>query len=102
MVHFLFYVGKATWYKKHGSGNPIGKAVQDGYAQEFSDNFTAPWSTYSYEDLPSDKLGAIFAINYFDEDSDLTLGEQLKIFFNKYSEIEPSVAPNHKKLSIVS
>ena len=66
MVHFLFYAGKAYSYKNNGEKNPIGEAVQDGYQQEFIDQFTAKHSAYSYEDLPTDKFGADFAVNYFD------------------------------------
>src|SRR5690554_5084101 len=70
MAHFMFYAGKAYKYKQDGAKNPIGEAVQDGYKQEFSDKYAAPHSAYSYEDLPSDKYGAEFAVDYFDPESD--------------------------------
>ena len=37
--------------------------------------FFARHSAYSYEDLPSDKLGAEFGANYFNPESELSLGE---------------------------
>jgi hypothetical protein len=40
--------------------NPVGEAVQDGYQQEMGDKLFAKWSSYSYEDLPTDKFAADF------------------------------------------
>ncbi len=99
MVHFLFYAGKAYEYKKDGSENPIGEAVQDGYFQEMTDKYAAKHSAYSYEDLPSDKYGADFAVNHFDSNSDLTLGEQLESYLNNVLKAtDPENAPNYKDL----
>lgn len=99
MTHFLFYAGAAYNYKQDGSKNPIGKAVQDGYIQEASDVFFAPHSAYSYEDLPSDKFGADFAVNFFDPNSDLTFAEQLESYLvNELGATDPSNAPNYDNL----
>jgi hypothetical protein len=78
MVHFVFYAGRAANYRAQGNPNPVGRAVRDGYAQEALDNFKASWSAYSYEDLPSDRYGAIFGAQFFDPTSSLTLGEQIE------------------------
>jgi RHS repeat-associated protein len=99
MVHFMFYAGKAYQYKLDGSKNPIGEAVQDGYKQEATDQYAAPHSAYSYEDLPSDKFGADFAVNHFDPNSDLTFGEQLENYLNNVLKAtKPENAPNYDSL----
>ena len=99
MTHFLFYAGKAYKYKQQGHKNPIGEAVQDGYAQESLDEFIAHHSAYSYEDLPSDKFGAEFAVNHFDSNSELTFSEQLeKYLVNQLGATNPQKAPNYKDL----
>lgn len=96
MAHFMFYAGKAYAYKLDGESNPIGEAVQDGYKQEASDLIVAEYSAYSYEDLPSDKFGAEFAVNYFNPDSNLTFGEQLANYLNNIlNAAEPNYAPNY-------
>jgi hypothetical protein len=122
MGHFLFYAARAYGYKiekewakefmnsgvfpfmpnvmkaqkiKTAYQDPIGEAVQDGYLQEKSDILFAPHSAYSYEDLPSDKLGAIFAIKFFDPSSNLTLAEQVANFLNnELGATVPENAPN--------
>ena len=99
MAHFMFYAGKAYKYKQSGVENPIGEAVQDGYRQEFTDQFLADHSAYSYEDLPSDKYGADFAVNYFDPKSDKTFGEQLQDYLNNILKAtDPGNAPNYEEL----
>jgi RHS repeat-associated protein len=99
MAHFMFYAGKAYKYKLDGEKNPIGEAVQDGYMQEASDKYAAKHSAYSYEDLPSDKYGADFAVNYFNPESDLTFGEQLENYLNNVlNAVNPEYAPNYEKL----
>jgi hypothetical protein len=99
MVHFMFYAGKAYQYKLGRSKNPIGEAVQDGYKQEATDKYAAPHSSYSYEDLPSDKFGADFAVNHFDQNSDLTFGEQVENYLNNVLKATtPENAPNYKDL----
>ncbi len=96
MVHFLFYAGRAYKYKQEGEKNPIGEAVQDGYLQE---RFDPAHSSYSYEDLPSDKFGADFAINYFNANSNLTLGEQVERYLKeKLEATDPKDAPNYDSL----
>lgn len=127
MAHFMFYAGKAYDYKQQkesaqkaisemskaggyaGMGisadliktanlNPVGEAVQDGYRQEMSDRFVAGHSAYSYEDLPSDKLGAEFGANYYNPNSKLSLGEQLLNYVTSLGETDPKNAPNYKNL----
>jgi hypothetical protein len=99
MAHFMFYAGKAYQYKTDGVENPIGEAVQDGYTQEMSDRLFAKHSAYSYEDLPSDKFGADFAVNHFDPESDKTFGEQLQDYMNNVLKATtPENAPNYENL----
>ncbi len=126
MSHFMFYAGKAYAYKQqqieaqdmvnsntfiflppgsqiyflNKSGmSPAGEAVQDGYYQEMSDRLFAPYSAYSYEDLPSNKYGADFGANYFVPNSKLTIGEQLQNYFNdKLGATLPQNAPNFNVL----
>lgn len=99
MVHFLFYASKAYNYKKRKIKNPIGEAIQDGYKQEFTDSFVSSHSAYSYEDLPSDKYGAIFGVNYFNPKSDKTFSEQLKNYFDNILKATiANNAPNYNDL----
>jgi RHS repeat-associated protein len=95
MVHFLFYAGRAYNYEQKGDANPEGHAIQDGYKQEAADLLFDSWSAYSYEDLPSDKLGALFAIFSFDPTSKLSLGEQVEAFLNGIGATDPTTAPNY-------
>lgn len=95
MAHFMFYAGKAYEYKINNVTNPIGEAVQDGYKQEASDGIVAKHLAYSYEDLPSDKFGAEFAVNFFDIYSSLTFSEQLANYLNNILKASsPNDAPN--------
>ena len=125
MAHFMFYAGLAYRYKvekeraidetksayyillspdlksqisKQANMDPVGEAVQIGYAQEDSDQYFSPHSAYSYEDLPSDKYGAIFGASFFNPNSPLSLGEQLILFFNKMGATKPQDAPNYSVL----
>jgi RHS repeat-associated protein len=128
MVHFLFYAGKAYEFRLQKEAaqkredefkkiptkywpatnpqdalksqlDPVGEAVQLGYLQEMSDKLNAPWSAYSYEDLPSDKFGADFATNYFDPKSSMSLGEQINNYFDEVLKaVYPLSAPNYKCL----
>ena len=99
MAHFMFYAGKAYQYKLDGKSNPIGEAVQDGFNQELSDSFVAKHSAYSYEDLPSDKFGAEFAVNYFDSNINVTFSEQLTNYFNNTLKAStPEDAPNYNDI----
>jgi RHS repeat-associated protein len=125
MSHFMFYAGRAYDYKmqkenaqaqmnsevfKHlesgtqmgiikvATMDPIGEAVQDGYLQEMSDRLVAPHSAYSYEDLPSDKWGADFGANYYNPNSEMTLGEQLQNYLNIMGATKPQNAPNYSTL----
>lgn len=95
MAHFMFYAGKAYQYKINNVTNPIGEAIQDGYKQEASDGIVARHSAYSYEDLPSDKFGAEFAVNFFDINSSFTFSEQLANYLNNILDASsPNDAPN--------
>ncbi len=79
--------------------DPVGEAVQEGYMQEKMDQYGPTYSAYSYEDLPSDKFGADFSVNYFDPNSELTFGEQLQNYLNNVLEAtSPENAPNYKNL----
>ncbi|MFC2140938.1 RHS repeat-associated core domain-containing protein [Acidobacteriota bacterium] len=122
MSHFLFYAGRAyiykieketaklieksndftllPWYIRNSISsqanlNPGGEAMQEGFVQERMDSVIAPHSAYSYEDLPSDKFGVIFALNYFNPNSNLTLAEQISNFLNNVlGATVPTAAPN--------
>jgi len=99
MTHFLFYAGRAYKYKQEGEENPIGEAVQDGYMQERSDQVAADHSAFSYEDLPSDKYGADFAVNHFDPESDKTFSEQLETYMkDQLGATSPEEAPNYEDM----
>ncbi len=125
MAHFMFYAGKAYKYKlqkqraqeliqsdafrymregaqmnliNQAAIDPTGKAVQDGYLQEFSDRFLSKHSAYSYEDLPSDRFGADFGANYFDPNSKLSFGEQLQGYLDNLGATAPEKAPNYHLL----
>ena len=127
MSHFMFYAGRgyqAKLDKQQAQGlvagmkeagisyrdipqnlistsmsDPVGEAIQEGYMQEKMDEFGPTYSAYSYEDLPSDKFGADFSVNYFDPDSKLTFGEQLQNYFNDVLQAtNPENAPNYKQL----
>ncbi len=112
MQHFMYYAGKAYKYKISQCvsptiypyiypcyKNPIGEAMQDGYQQErFYDQNFAQHSAYTYEDLPSDRYGAIFGGQYFDPKSKLTLSEQISGYIKTLEPADPSEAPNFNKL----
>lgn len=84
---------------KTANSDPVAEAVQAGYKQEALDAAgAATHSAYSYEDLPSDKIGAEFGANYFDPNSKLTMGEQLLNFLNTYGATDPTNAPNYNSL----
>lgn len=78
--------------------NPAGESLQDGYHQEMSDKIAAPYSAYSYEDLPSDRFGAEFGANYFDQNSKLSFGEQLENYLKGLGATNPQNAPNYNNL----
>ena len=126
MSHFMFYAGTAYKYKeeklaaqkavaqiekpgspikanlslvKIANQDPVGEAVQDGFQQEATDKIFASWSSYSYEDLPTDKFAADFGANYFDPNSKLTLGEQIQNYLNNnLKATTPDKAPNYNTL----
>lgn len=100
MLHFMFYAGMALEFKSEGAlpENAEANAVQLGKGPELVDQFSDPSSAYSYEDLPSDALGALFAAYFFDPDSGKTLGEQLSSFFALAEATSPRDAPNYSVL----
>jgi RHS repeat-associated protein len=99
MAHFMFYTGKAYEYKQQGRIDPYNEAIQDGFQQEFSDRFVAPHSSYSYEDLPSDRYGATFGVYYFNPYSDQDLGQQIQNYFEVVLKAtDPQKAPNYSSL----
>lgn len=65
-----------------------------GLLQELSDIVFAKHSAFSYEDLTSDKMGAIFGAEVFDPESDKSLGEQLLASLESLGASEPESAPN--------
>ena len=131
MSHFMFYAGTAYKYKeekieakkmidemqkaggiallgisqqliKTAYQDPVGETVQNGYVQERLDLITAKWSSYSYEDLPTDKFAADFGANYFNPKSNLTLGEQIQNYLNdNLKATTPDKAPNYNRLPLV-
>lgn len=77
----------------------ISGSMAVGYIQEISDTFISTNSAFEYEDIPSDLYGARFGAKYFNPNSHLNLGEQVKLFLN--TNLEPRVpnkAPNYDKL----
>ncbi len=80
--------------------DPVGEAIQDGYMQEYSDQIVATHFAFSYEDLPSDKYGAIFGASFFNEKSSLTFGEQLMNYLISLGATNPEEAPNFDSLPI--
>ena len=75
--------------------DPAGEALQEGFIQEKVDSYLAKHSAYSYEDLPSDKYGVIFALKYFNPCSNSTLAEQIANFLNnELGATAPTAAPN--------
>lgn len=98
MTHFMFYAGQAYKYKTEGCKDPVEKTIQDGYRQEMADSFFAPHSAYSYEDLPTDKMAAMFGANFFDPNSEKTLSEQITSFLNQLGATSPQNAPNYNSL----
>lgn len=93
-------VASMTGTLSPASQSPVGEAVQLGYIQEMTDRIAAKHSAYSYEDLPSDRFGAIFGAQYFDPTSKLSLGEQLLNYLNSLGATSPMNAPNYNILPI--
>ncbi|MBE6244534.1 MAG: hypothetical protein E7108_03310 [Bacteroidales bacterium] len=124
MSHFMFYAGVAYTLKKQkekaeqksekiqyplvlniintieSNLDPVISATTLGYLQEsIFDPCKNPESSYSYEDLPSDYLGAVFGAFYFDPNSSLSLGDQLMDFFYMVLDATtPFKAPNYNSL----
>ncbi|AGH38093.1 hypothetical protein F542_13890 [Bibersteinia trehalosi USDA-ARS-USMARC-188] len=111
MVHFLFYAGvsydtkkELVAFNRYSSmstieNKAINRAVSHGYVQEIADMVRAKHSAFEYEDLVSDKQGAIFGAKYFDPKSSLNLGQQVKLYFDKeLKATQPKKAPNYHQL----
>ncbi|MCQ2119652.1 MAG: hypothetical protein MJY84_07000 [Bacteroidales bacterium] len=94
----MFYSGKAYSFKVKAKQHPRGKAIKQGLIQECSDLIFARHSAFSYEDLTSDKYGAIFGAEYFDPNSSYTLGEQLLHFLESLGATDPQNAPNYETM----
>jgi len=90
----MFYAGRAAQARQAGNANPVGEAVKLGYLQERLDQVMAPWSAYSYEDLPSDRLGAVFGGIVFNANGPQTLSQQIESFLNLWGGTSPLNAPN--------
>jgi RHS repeat-associated protein len=97
MNRFGPHVDFATWRDTYARDLALQATVQEGRIQEYTDEESKgqqKLSAYSYEDLPSDKFGADFAINFFDPKSDKTLAEQLDAYLQKLNATDPDRAPN--------
>jgi hypothetical protein len=107
MTHFFFYAAKALEFKQHDAtakicGNcaegAITKAVMMGKDQEMTDGLRDPWSAYSYEDLPTDKFGAIFGAQVYDPNSKQTFSQQLGAYLSSLGATDPKSAPNFDQM----
>ena len=126
MAHFMFYAGTAYRYKvsrerattlissrefssfnhvtqasllRQSMIDPISETIQDGYVQERMDRIFANHSAYSYEDLPTDIVAAVFGASYFDPNSNLTFAEQiLNYLIEELGATNPERAPNFDNL----
>jgi RHS repeat-associated protein len=99
MSHFLFYAGRAYQHSKDiNCSNPYERAMTEGVQQEYSDAIFSPQSHFSYEDLPSDRYGIDFALNYFDPRKSLTIGQQIQQYLLRLGATEPTSAPNYKQI----
>ncbi len=124
IVHFLFYASiayreKIELIKKNDvdwklpfnygqirrlsleeiQNKAINEAIQSGYIQEKVDSLKSKHSAYSYEDLPSDKYGAIFGAKYFNPKTQQTFGEQINYYFTHILKAQdPKMAPNYSSL----
>lgn len=78
MVHFLFYASEAYEEKlrlqtsglslEDSRNLAYAKSIYSGWKQEYVfDAWFARHSSFSYEDLPSDRYGAEFGSKYFDK-----------------------------------
>lgn len=84
---------------RQASISPVGESVQEGFMTERMQQVVTPRSAFSYEDIPSDTMGARFAVQYFNPNSDLTFGEQLAAYLTDVlGATDPSNAPNYSDL----
>jgi RHS repeat-associated protein len=85
------------WKETYARDLALQATSSEGRIQEFVDDQSTgvqKLSAYSYEDLPSDKFGADFAIKFFDPNSSKTLAEQIDAYLQKLDATEPEKAPN--------
>ena len=85
------------WREAFARDLALQATLNEGRIQEYMDSQSKGQqllSAYSYEDLPSDKLGADFALNFFDPTSKKTLAEQIDAYLQKLNAAEPQIAPN--------
>ena len=78
--------------------NRLTALSENGYVSNYWYAAAGEYSAYSYEDLPSDIIGAYFGASYFDPNSKLTLGEQIKAYLDSLGATIPQEAPNYKQL----
>lgn len=109
MVHFLFYASEAYEEKlrlqtsglslEDSRNLAYAKSIYSGWKQEnVFDAWFARHSSFSYEDLPSDRYGAEFGSKYFDKNLDSSLGEQILNFLTDLKPTKPENAPNYHSL----
>lgn len=70
-----------------------------GYKQE---RFDPTHSSYSYEDLPSYRFGATFAMRFFNPDSNATLVQQIQAYLNNvFGATVLTDAPNYQTMPTI-
>jgi len=110
MRHFTMHAAISYSIKRILSTNPenahipemaYNLALRAGELKEIEDCFgSSEASAYSYEDLNSNRLGALFGAYFFDPTKDKTLGEQLEAFLSAVVNPvdDPSTAPNYRAM----
>lgn len=85
--------------QRRASMSPVGESVQEGVLTERAQQVVTPHSAFSYEDLPSDTVGARFAVQHFNPNAPLTFGDQLAAYLNTVlGAVEPTQAPNYGQM----
>jgi RHS repeat-associated protein len=105
MGHFVFWAGYAHNHKQSApprmSDEDAAKAAvaavkSASYQQEGVGSLLGTRSGYSYEDLPSNLLGAKFGAEVFDPKSSMSLGDQISKYMERFDPRDPSESPNWK------
>lgn len=102
-MHLMFFAGRA--YKRRTEegmtrDDAFNSTLTEGFRQELFDFVQGhTHSAFSYEDLPSDFLGALFGAYVFDPESSLTLAEQYRNFISQYEPVNPKDAHNFLELA---